>query len=487
MEEVDFSTVKNKIVRGVFVLTTRTFILQIIAFISTFILTVLLSPSVFGIFFIVSAVISFLSYFSDIGLAAALIQKSKEPTREELVTVFTAQQILVASIVVVAFLLAPTFATIYELEHDGLFLLQALLISFFLSSLKTIPSVLLERKLEFRLLVIPQILETSIFYFIVIILALAGAGVASFAWAAIARGIIGVITIYLISPWQISIGISVSVFKELLSFGLPFQANSLLALVKDDLVTIFLGKILPFSQIGYIGWAKKWAEAPLRLIMDSVVRVTFPVYARLQENKEILGRAIEKSLFFLALFTFSTTALLVLFIRPMVYLIPKYIKWEPAIFSFYLFAFASITASFSSPVVNALNAIGKIKTTLILMIMWTVLTWILVPIFIIFFGFNGVAMAAFAISFTGLLPLSIMRRFVKFRIFSPIYKSFIATLIMAIPTYLLLSLTNNLLFVIISLFIAVGIYGLVTWFWMREEILPYIPEVYLRKIKNSLI
>ena len=487
MEEVDYTVVKNKIIGGVFALTTRTFILQIIAFVSTFVLTILLSPSIFGIFFIVSAVISFLSYFSDIGLAAALIQKPKEPTREELVTVFTTQQILVGSIIIVAFILSPTFATLYKLEGDGLFLFQALLISFFLSSLKTIPSVLLERKLEFRLLIIPQLLETSIFYFIAIIFALKGTGIASFAWAAIARGIIGVITIYLISPWQISIGISVSVFKRLLSFGLPFQANSILALIKDDLMTIFLGKILPFAQVGYIGWAKKWAEAPLRLIMDSVIRVTFPAYARLQGNKEILGRAIEKSLFFLALLTFSTTALLVLFIRPMIYLIPKYIKWEPAIFSFYLFAFASIVASFSSPIVNALNAIGKIKTTLILMIMWTVLTWILVPIMVIFFGFNGVAVAAFVISFTGLLPLSIMRRFVKFKIFSPIYKSFIATLIMAIPTYLLLSLTNNLPFVIISFFVAVSIYGLVAWFWMREEILPYIPQAYIRKIKNSLI
>ena len=130
MEEVDYTVVKNKIIGGVFALTTRTFILQIIAFVSTFVLTILLSPSIFGIFFIVSAVISFLSYFSDIGLAAALIQKPKEPTREELVTVFTTQQILVGSIIIVAFILSPTFATLYKLEGDGLFLFQALLISF---------------------------------------------------------------------------------------------------------------------------------------------------------------------------------------------------------------------------------------------------------------------------------------------------------------------------------------------------------------------
>jgi hypothetical protein len=36
--------------------------------------------------------------------------------------------------------------------------------------------------------------------------------------------------------------------------------HSFLALVKDDLLTVFLGKVLPFAQVGYIDWAKKWAE-----------------------------------------------------------------------------------------------------------------------------------------------------------------------------------------------------------------------------------
>jgi len=48
---------------------------------ATFILTVLISPDIFGVFYVVSAVIRhFLGYFSDVGLAAALIQKKEELT-----------------------------------------------------------------------------------------------------------------------------------------------------------------------------------------------------------------------------------------------------------------------------------------------------------------------------------------------------------------------------------------------------------------------
>ncbi len=477
MQETDFAEIKGKIVSGVFALTSRTIILQVIAFISTFILTILLSPSVFGIFFVVSAVISFLSYFSDIGFAAALVQKKDEPTREEYVTSFTIQQILVGTIVIISFILSPVFSSFYKLGDNGLFLFKALLISFLLSSLKTIPSIILERKLEFQLLVIPQILETVIFYSSAIIMALFGWGIVSFAWAAILRGIAGLIVIYIICPWRIGIGISVSALKNLLSFGIPFQLNSILALVKDDLMTIFLGKILPFSQVGYIGWAKKWAEAPLRLIMDSIIRVTFPAYSRLQTDTKILAKAIEKSFLFLALFIFPVTILMVFSINPLVKVIPKYSKWEPALFSFYLFAFSSLFAAFSSPVINALNAIGKIRTTLIIMIIWTILTWILIPSFVFAYGYNGVAIAAFIISFTGIIPIIVMKRFINFRVFPVLYKPFISTLFIFLIVFFSLKQSIELAVIVMILPVALLVYGLIVWLWMRKEILPYLPKI----------
>lgn len=476
MEEAGVEAFKGKLVRGVFALTARTFILQLISFISTFLLTVLLSPSVFGVFFIVSAVISFLSYFSDFGLAAALIQKKEEPTRDELVSAFTMQQILIGSICVAAFILSSSVASYYSLDISGVFLFRALIISFFLSSLKTIPSVLLERKLQFELLVIPQILETASFYLIALALAFLNFGVVSFAWAALIRGIVGLIAIYAIYPWPIGIGFSYSSIKHLLNFGIPFQANSLLAFVKDDLMTLFLGKILPIAHVGYLGWAKKWAEAPLRLIMDNIIRVTFPAYARLQHDKVILGKAIGKSVFFLGLLIFPSSILLILFINPMTALIPKYSKWAPAVFAFYLYTVSAILSSFSSPMVNALSAIGKIKQTLGLMIVWTLLTWILVPMLSLNIGFNGAAIAAAIISTTAVIPIILVRKIVYFPILSSIYKPLVSTLVMILPVYFILSSSPSWTTAAIAAVLGISIYGLLIWFWMKQEISPYLPR-----------
>lgn len=405
---------ERRAIAGIVALSSRTFFLQAIAFGATFLLTIFLTPAVFGMFYVVSAIIAFLGYFSDIGLAAALIQKKESLTREDLVTTFTIQQTLVGLAVIIALALSPIISRWYGLEEPGVWLYRVLAVSFFLSSLKTIPSILLERELAFGRFVVPQILETVGFYVTAVILAWRGFGVTSFTWAVAVRAVVGLVAMYIVAPWMPGIGISTGVARRLLRFGIPFQMNSFLALIKDDLLTVYLGKALPLTHVGYIGWAKKWAEVPLRLIMDSIVRVTFPAFSRLQHDSQRLRVGIEQTLFGLSVTIMPITAAMIVGIRPLVNIIPRYGKWEPAILSFYLFAIASVVASLSTPLTNALNALGHIRTTLKLMILWTVVTWVLTLILLPAFGFNGVAIALLAITSTVVLVVVLLKRIVPF-------------------------------------------------------------------------
>jgi len=484
LNQIDTQEIKRRSLVGVVTLTSRTFILQVIALVATFILTILLTPTVFGIFFVVTAVVNFLNYFSDIGLAAALIQKKDELTRDDLTTTFTIQQLLVSFAVIIALVLSSRVADFYKLGSDGIWLFRALVIAFFLSSLKTIPSVLLERKLDFQKLVIPQIVETLVFYVVAILLALKGEGVRSFAWAAIWRGISGVIVLYLIAPWQPGLALKKESARKLLSFGLPYQANSFLALLKDDLLTIFLGKILPFSAIGYIGWAKKWAEISLRLIMDNVIKVTFPTYSRLQHDSQLLGKAIQKSLLFLSLLTLPIAVGMLFLVKPFILIVPRYSKWEPALFSFYLFTFSAVLAAISSPLVNALNAIGKVKYTFLLMIMWTSLTWVLVPLFVYIYGFNGVAVAAVIISLTSFVPVVFIRKVVRIHFLPELAKIGLATLFMVftMSVFTLVSPTPQLRFTF-SLLAGFSVYAILIYALLGSYLAPYW-QLLTRTIKS---
>ncbi|MFC1790313.1 oligosaccharide flippase family protein, partial [Patescibacteria group bacterium] len=111
-----------------------------------------------------------------------------------------------------------------------------------------------------------------------------GWGVLSYAWAVFLRGLVGVIFVYLFSPWPVGFAFEKKALRRLLRFGLPYQANSVLAVIKDRLMNVFLWRLVGEGGVGILGWAQKWAQMPLRLSMDPVMKVTFPTFSRLQKN-----------------------------------------------------------------------------------------------------------------------------------------------------------------------------------------------------------
>lgn len=429
--------------------------------VANLVLTVLLSPAVFGIYITVLTLISFLNYFSDIGLAASLIQK-KELHQNDIKTTFTVQQILILTLIFLGFLATSYVTTFYKLPIEGVYLYWALLVSFFLSSLKTIPSVLLERQIKFQKIVLVQVIENTAFYSTVIVLALLNFGIHSFTFGVIVRAIVGVILIYSVSFWFPSVGISISSLKHLLSFGVPFQASSFLALFKDDLIILFLSKILGFEAVGYIGWAKKWAEAPIRIIMDNINRIVFPLIARFQHDTTKVSSLVEKNLYYQSALITPSILGMVLVMQHLVNIIPNYQKWSMALPLFYVFCLSSLIVSFTAPFMNLFNALGKVKITFSFMLFWTVLTWILTPILIRSFHIYGFGLAHLIVSFSGIFVIMKAKSIIHFKFLTPIYKFIISTIFMSI-TLLMLLLTLNvssLTHIIGFIILGMGIYYL---------------------------
>ena len=116
--------------------------------------------------------------------------------------------------------------------------------------------------------------------------------------------------------------------------------------------------------------------------MDNIIKITFPSFSRLQHDKDGLRKAIEKTMFLISVCIFPTAVGIFFFSEPLVSFIPRYQKWEPAITVLVFFAASTVLSSLSTPLTNILNAIGKVKITLYFMVMWTVLTWTLNPLFI---------------------------------------------------------------------------------------------------------
>lgn len=424
--------------------------------IANLVLTILLTPSIFGIYITILSMISILNYFSDVGLAASLIQK-KDVADKDIKTTFTVQQLLIITLIFIAFLLTPFIMRFYNLPTDGKYLYWALLFSFFLSSLKTIPSVFLERKIQFQRIVLVQAAENTIFYLTVIVCAILGFQLRSFIYAVVLRSILGVILIYFLSPWIPKIGIEWKHLKKLLHFGIPFQMSSFLALFKDDLIILYLGKALGFEGLGYIGWAKKWAEAPIRIIMDNISRVLFPVIARIQKDKQKISRLIEKILHYQTLILAPSIIGLAIIMPILVFTIPKYYKWGPALPIFFLFCLSSLFSSYSSPFMNLFNALGKVKISFMFMTIWTAMVWILTILLTPVLHTYGFPVTQLVLSATFLFVVWQAKKFIHFTFLKSIYKPIITAILMGMILVLVKSLIP---LSVISLIVMIFIGGL---------------------------
>lgn len=404
-----------------------------LGFVAFFILTLKLGVHLLGIYATVMAMMNFFNYITDLGIGAAIMQK-KEVEEVDLNTAFMIQLFLTTLAVIIGFFLTPYLFKFYkDLPPATVYLYWAVLVSFFFLSLKSIPSVLLEKKIEIYKVVLVQAVENTLFYVSIIIFASLGFEIVSLIIAVLLRSIVGTILIFFFQPWMPKLKVSLKSAKSLLSYGIPFQGNSFLALIKDDLLIFYLGGAIGLTNLGYVTFGKKYAEFSIRLIMDNINRVAFPLFARFQADADLLKKSLRKVMFYESFLIFPIIIGAIFIFDSLLKVVPGYFaKWHESLFSFYFFSLSAIFVSLSSPFINLFNAIGKVKYSLYFMILWTVISWSLIPIFIKVFGMNGISIAFFIMSLTFIFVLITSKRFVKFSLLEFISGNIIATFFMAV-------------------------------------------------------
>lgn len=436
MENLDIGLIAKRSVRGIFALISRNLVISLLSFGASLFIFTILTPEEVGIYIGVIAIQRFISFLTDFGLGAALVQKKEGVSQNDTTTMFTVQ----ASVAFVLFLLVlavlDPVMRFFSMTEAGGRLLLALVFTIFLSSFKTIPSILLERSINFHKAVVPQIAESVVFNGLLIALLLFNYKIDSFSIAFVVSGFISIPIYYYLCPWKPKLGIYRKSLTHL-RYGIQFQAKNVLATLKDDLLIIFLWRVLSSTELSFIGFGQRFAFFMYRYIVDSVTKVTFSTYARLQDEKEVLAKAIEKSLFFVSCVMFPSLFGLIVASPYIIQYFPKWQnKWEPAVFSLVFFCLNAAISSLSGILVNVLDATGRVKTTLGLMMMWTILVWILTPIFIYLYGYNGVSVASFLVTTTIVYTIFLVKKTVNFNFFRSIYKPAIATVIMTIVVYM---------------------------------------------------
>ena len=415
MEPASSEPIQTRAARGAAALLVRSGAIKLTAVIGGVVLARVLTPAQFGVYVVAAFCVSFLGLFTDVGLGAAVIQQRHAPTRDELKTVFTLQLTLAGALVTAGLLVAQPVAAAYHMPDSGVWLLRALIVTLLLSTLRTVPAMLLERELRYARLGTVETVEAVAFQGVAVVAALAGAGVWAFVWATLARAVVGPTVLCFVSPWRPGLGLDRAVVRRLLSFGMAYQAQGILSFVKDAMTPTLLALLAGASAVGYVNWAYAVATLPL-LVTTALWQVTFPAFARAAHDTALLARMIERAIRLGAIvmlpLSFSVMALAPEIVR---YVFTS--KWEPALPAVYLFSISLWAGPLlGSTFFSLFYAVGKPRYGLWFTVLYGVLDWgIGVPL-VLWLGFEGIAVRTVVVAFVTLpLLLRVARRIVPVR------------------------------------------------------------------------
>lgn len=273
---------------GFWVLVLRV-ISQVLSLTRTIVLARLLAPSDFGLIGITMVVMSILETFSQTGFQSALIQK-KEDIEDYLDTAWTALAARGALLYALLFFAAPYAAAFYETPEAGPVIRAAGLVML-INGLMNIRVVYFKKELEFQKQFLFLLAGTLADLLISIAFALALQSIWALVYGLLAGSLAKLVISYIIAPYRPRIRLDVARLKDLYGYGRWIFWTSVFIFFLTEGDDAFLGKVLGVTALGFYQMAHRISNLPATEITHVISQVTFPAYAKLQDNPDGLREA----------------------------------------------------------------------------------------------------------------------------------------------------------------------------------------------------
>jgi O-antigen/teichoic acid export membrane protein len=387
---------------GAIALAARTALMQFVILGGTIVLARHLTPAEFGVFAMVQFVVTLLTLFGDGGLGGALIQRAEAPSEEALSSVFWAQMAFAWPVFGACFVVGPHLSSLWpDIPPGSTWLLIAVASNFLLTSARVVPTLLLERELLFVRVSILETVSSTAFYLIAAVLALRGYGTSALALGVFAQGLIAFLFAFALRPWRPRLSFDWPLVRELLHFGLPFQARPGLLFLTNSVIPVIGGSFFGSRAVGMLTWALETAFFPLTFVYI-LSRVSFPLYSRLKGSPEEF--AIELSRYVRAglAITFFLSGMFV-GLAPQLTEIIYSAQWLDAVPSLRVFALAICGGVFVQLLAPAFDSLGRPRPVMVWLGLGVLVVWGLSYALSPRFG-----ELAFALAFLGSMSLGVV-------------------------------------------------------------------------------
>lgn len=247
----------------------------------------LLAPRDFGIFALGMAVVLAGTLLAEGGFGGALIKREEPPRHAELAAVQALQLGVTVAVAAVAGIAAIPLGRDVEL-------IFVMALSLPIAILRAPTMLVLERRLDYRLIATADVIEALVFYGAAIAMVAAGLGVWGLALAVVLRAAAGTATLLLAGPLgPVAPRWSWPDVRPLVGFGVKLQAGSIAAVAREQLVNVGVGAVAGLGTLGV--WALAWRVMQVpALLFQTVGRVAFPAMSRLLGAGRDAGPVLER-------------------------------------------------------------------------------------------------------------------------------------------------------------------------------------------------
>lgn len=349
-------SLREQAVNGVFWSSVEKIGQVVVQIVISIILARLLTPDDYGVIGILSIFIIIANVFVDAGFTQGLIRKL-DCTSDDYNSVFLFNFGVGVIIYAILFLSSPFIARYFEnplLEP----LSKVLFLVIPINSFSLIQVTILNKELNFKLVAKYTIISSVLSGIVGILMALEGFG----AWALVCQSVLVTLlyTIFLWfkSDWKPQFCFSFAPIKELLPFTSKLFVSSFLNTVFNNMYPFIIAKLYSPKQLGYYSQANKYATQPTGLLEGILNRVTYPVLALLQNDKEKFKCQYQRMQVLIFAFIVLIMSILYICSEELIYILLSE-KWMPIVPYFNLMCFIGMTLPLHPLCMSVLKVYGK--------------------------------------------------------------------------------------------------------------------------------
>jgi PST family polysaccharide transporter len=270
-----------------FVSESLRFVLQLTVMI---ILARLVRVDQFGLLALAMVVTNLVIRISEIGIYYAVVQR-KDLNDTHIRVAFTLSTLFGLFFTAVVYVTAPLAATL--LRNDEVTpVLRLMSVIFLFMNLGATAMGLLQKKLDYRNLLIAEVFSYGVGYALVsVALALLGYGVWALAWASVIQFFLRTALLLWLSPHPKRPSLALEEARQLLTFGVGSSLSTLAnyAAINGDYFVV--GRWLGATALGLYSRAYQLMTLPMMQFTSVIASVLFPVYSMIQDEDARLRRA----------------------------------------------------------------------------------------------------------------------------------------------------------------------------------------------------